>query len=58
MYYSGIDPRTMRSVRSVKDAEERRKRRVLIQFSKKGNKSEARRILRQLGRDDLAARIR
>lgn len=58
MYYTGLDPRTMQSVSTVKSDEERRKRRVLIQFSKKGNKSEARSILRSLGRDDLAARIR
>ena len=58
MYYSGYDPRTMNKVMSVKDSEERRKRRVLIQFSKKGNKSEAKRILHKMGRSDLAARIR
>ncbi|MDX1357464.1 MAG: DUF3362 domain-containing protein, partial [Clostridia bacterium] len=58
MYHTGIDPRTMKTVSTAKDSEERRKRRILIQFSKKGNKSEARRILGKLGRDDLAARIR
>lgn len=58
MYYTGIDPRTMEHVSSVKSEEERMKRRTLIQFSKKGNSAEAKRILRKLGRGDLASRIR
>ncbi len=58
MYYTGLDPRTMKKVKSVISEEERRKRRILLQFSKRGNKSEAKRILRRLGRDDLAARVR
>ena len=58
MYYAGIDPRTMKEVHTEKSEIERKRRRTLIQFSKKGNSAEARRILRSLGRDDLAARIR
>ena len=58
MYYSGIDPGTMKKVTVTQSAEERRKRRVLIQFSKKGNGNEARRILNANGRSDLAGRIR
>lgn len=57
MYYSGYDPRTMNKVITVKDSDERRKRRVLVQFSKKGNKKAAAAILRKLGRNDLAKRI-
>lgn len=58
MYHTGIDPRTMKNVTVEKSEEERQRRRTLIQFSKKGNSAEAKKILRSLGRDDLAARIR
>jgi uncharacterized radical SAM protein YgiQ len=57
MYYSGYDPRSMNKVKTEKDPEERRKRRILVQFSKIGNKRSASEILRELGRNDLADRI-
>ncbi|MBN2883531.1 MAG: DUF3362 domain-containing protein, partial [Clostridia bacterium] len=57
MYYSGYDPRTMNKIKTEKDPEERRKRRILVQFSKIGNKRSASEILRELGRNDLADRI-
>jgi uncharacterized radical SAM protein YgiQ len=58
MYHTGIDPNTMKKIVVAKGEKERRKRRILIQFSKRGNKSAAKKILRELGREDLAARIR
>lgn len=58
MYHTGIDPRTMESVSIVKSGDERKKRRVMIQFNKKGNVAEAKKILRKLGRSDLASRIK
>ncbi len=57
MYYSGFDPVTMKKVITEKDPDERRKRRVLVQFSKQGNKKAAAEILREMGRNDLADRI-
>jgi len=57
MYYSGYDPRNMRKVITERNAEERRKRRILVQFSKKGNSKQAAEILRSMGRKDLADRI-
>ncbi len=58
MYHTGLDPGTMQKVHVVKSDAERRKRRVLIQFSKKENSAEAKRLLRKMGREDLALRIR
>ena len=57
MYYSGYDPRTMQQVKTEKNPEERRKRRILVQFSKRGNRKPASDILREYGRGDLAERI-
>jgi uncharacterized radical SAM protein YgiQ len=58
MYHSGYDPRDMGRVETVKDKNEKRKRRILVQFSKRGNRRKARAILTSYGRKDLAARIR
>lgn len=58
MYYSGYDPRTMKKVNTVKEINEKRDRRTLVQFSKKGNGRKARKILESYGRYDLASRIR
>ncbi len=58
MYHSGYDPRTMEQVKTVKDTNEKRDRRILVQFSKRGNGRKARQILISHGRQDLASRVR
>lgn len=53
MYYTGLDPHTMKRVFSAKKLTERKVQRVLLQFFKPENWAEVRRILLEAGREDL-----
>ncbi len=53
MYYTGINPLTMKSVYSVQDYEEKRMQRALLQFNRPENAEEVRRALIKCGREDL-----
>ncbi len=53
MYYTGIDPRTMRPVYVAKSAEEKRMQRALLQCAKPENKEIVRAALLKAGRSDL-----
>jgi len=58
MYYTGIDPYTMKNVYVSKGDRQRKIRRALIQFNKKSNVRLAKRILTENRRLDLVKRIR
>ena len=53
MYYTGIDPRTMKPVYVAKSAEEKRMQRALLQCSKPENKEIVCAALIKAGRSDL-----
>ena len=53
MYYSGIDPMTMKTVYVPKDYEEKRLQRALLQYHRKENHALVRKALDSAGRGDL-----
>jgi len=53
MYYTGLDPHTMKRVFSAKRLTDRKVQQVLLQFFKPENWAEVRRILLEAGRKDL-----
>lgn len=53
MYYTGMDPRTMRSVHVPRSSEERAMQRALMQFFIPKNRPLVRKALRAAGREDL-----
>jgi len=53
MYYSGLDPQTLRPVYSARSEVERRDQRVLLQYFKAENWKDVHRILIEAGRKDL-----
>ncbi|THB66353.1 MAG: YgiQ family radical SAM protein [Spirochaetaceae bacterium] len=53
MYYTGIDPRTMKKVHVVKEGREKTLQRALLQFKQAQNHSKVREALRLAGREDL-----
>ena len=53
MYYTGIDPHTMKRVFSAKKPTDRKVQRLLLQFFKPENWAEVRNILLEAGRKDL-----
>lgn len=53
MYYTGLDPRTMKPVYVAKSAEEKRMQRALLQCAKPENKEIVRTALLKAGRGDL-----
>ena len=53
MYYTGIDPLTMKSVYCVRDWEEKQMQRALLQYNRPENAPMVRRALIKCGREDL-----
>lgn len=53
MYYTGIDPLTMKSVYCARDYEEKQMQRALLQFNRRENAPMVRKALRACGREDL-----
>ena len=53
MYYTGIDPLTMKNVYCVRDHEEKQMQRALLQSSRPENAPLVRRALKKCGREDL-----
>ena len=53
MFYTGIDPLTMRSVFVPRDYHEKQMQRALLQFHRKENAAQCRAALRAAGREDL-----
>ncbi len=53
MYYTGIDPLTMKNVYCVRDHEEKQMQRALLQSSRPENAAIVRRALKKCGREDL-----
>lgn len=53
MYYTGLDPMTMRPVYTAQHLRDRKLQRALLQFFKPENYFEVRRALEQAGRQDL-----
>jgi len=53
MYYTGLDPMTMKKVYVAKSPEEKRMQRALLQYKKPENAALVRKALIQAGREDL-----
>lgn len=53
MYYTGINPLTMKRVHVATDPEEKRLQRALLQYNRKENADAVRKALRIAGREDL-----
>ncbi|MBQ8552274.1 MAG: YgiQ family radical SAM protein [Clostridia bacterium] len=53
MYYTGIDPLTMKPVYCARDYEEKQMQRALLQFNRHENAPMVRKALRACGREDL-----
>ena len=53
MYYTGIDPLTMKEVYCARDYEEKQMQRALLQWSRPDNAPLVRKALRKCGREDL-----
>ncbi|MBQ9097722.1 MAG: YgiQ family radical SAM protein [Clostridia bacterium] len=53
MYYTGLDPMTMKKVYVAKSPEEKRMQRALLQYKKPENAALVRKALVQAGREDL-----
>jgi radical SAM superfamily enzyme YgiQ (UPF0313 family) len=53
MFYTGLDPFTMKKVYVATDPEEKRMQRALLQFNRPQNHAEVRRALIKCGRADL-----
>lgn len=58
MYYTELDPFTMKSVYIAKDIKEKKMQRALMHFHKKENRSLVEKALRQVGREDLISILR
>lgn len=56
MYYTELDPRTMRHVYVPKDRDEKKMQRALMQFFLPQYRNDARRALEKAGREDLIGR--
>lgn len=56
MYYTGLDPLTMKKVYVPKTQEERAMQRALLQFNKPENAAMVKKALRKAGREDLIGR--
>ena len=53
MYYTGIDPMTMKPVYVAKDMEEKKMQRALMHYNKPENRGTVIKALRKAGREDL-----
>lgn len=53
MYYTGVDPRTMKSVYIPKTEEEKKMQRALLQFNRPENRALVQKALVKAGREDL-----
>lgn len=53
MYYTGLDPMTMKAVYVPRDIEEKQMQRALLHFNKPENKALVKKALQQAGREDL-----
>ncbi len=53
MYYTGLDPLTMKAVYCAKDYEEKQMQRALLQFNRPENAPMVRKALKKCGREDL-----
>ena len=53
MYYTGLDPRTMRPVHVPRTAKEKAEQRALLRWKRPENQAIVRRALREAGREDL-----
>lgn len=53
MYYTGVDPRTMKSVYIPKTEEEKKMQRALLQFNRPENRALVQKALIKAGREDL-----
>ncbi|MDR2570968.1 MAG: YgiQ family radical SAM protein [Oscillospiraceae bacterium] len=53
MYYTGLDPRTMKSLHVSRSAKEKAAQRALLQWKKPKNREIVRRVLIETGREDL-----
>ncbi len=53
MYYTGIDPLTMKNVYCVRDYKEKQMQRALLQFNRPENANMVREALKKCGREDL-----
>jgi uncharacterized radical SAM protein YgiQ len=53
MYYTGLDPRTMRPVYVPRDPREKAMQRALLQYRRPANRALVREALRRAGREDL-----
>jgi uncharacterized radical SAM protein YgiQ len=56
MYYTGTDPRTMKSIHVPRSFDEKRMQRALLQFNRRENAELVRRALLEAGRPDLIGR--
>ena len=53
MYYTEMDPFTMKKVYVAKTEEEKKMQRALLHFNKKENRTLVRKALKKAGREDL-----
>ena len=53
MYYTGIDPMTMKPVYVAKDIEEKKMQRALMHYNKPENRGTVIKALKKAGREDL-----
>ena len=53
MYYTGIDPMTMKPVYVAKDMEEKKMQRALMHYNKPENRGTVIKALKKAGREDL-----
>lgn len=58
MFYTGLDPRTMKPVFVARSSEDKAMQRALMQFSNPRNHAQVRKALRLAGREDLIGRGR
>ena len=58
MFYTGLDPRTMKPVFVARSSEDKAMQRALMQFSNPRNHDLVRKALRLAGREDLIGRDR
>nr|MCR4790456.1 DUF3362 domain-containing protein [Treponemataceae bacterium] len=57
MYYTELDPRTMKKIHVAKGAHERRLQRALLQFNRPENRKLVIEALEQIGRKDLIGKL-
>ena len=53
MYYTGLDPFTMRKIHVARTMEEKKMQRALLHFHKKENRAAVKKALEKIGRSDL-----